>query len=331
MYLLDELERMALNATEEADLTSDEEPSAEQVARWQHLFCYSLIDAVDQIKKHRNDIYRSRVSEEHWKCIQLRKEAEGYDREAYEHQLKLDTRKAPHLSTCTPASVVETDGASYLFKLIAPLSTSSKLQVALSRPALPTIRHGEGSHGVELFCEVDNHSKNAIRSYLYKVDPSLVPTFIRISKAAKNLSPNSAYPTLGIDATLPQHRLATPKTGYQPANNQYPVWYFFYGSLASAAKLSSLLGIAEREIVLRDASVTGGVLSKWGGYKALVDGPADARVDGMAFEVWDEEQEDTLRVYETEAYEVVRCCIDVGGGKKRLRGCTFRNVGSTEH
>ena len=79
--------------------------------------------------------------------------------------------------------------------------------------------------------------------------------------------------------------------------------------------------------MLRESSIAEGVLSKWGKYRALVDGPVDARVGEMAFEVQDEDQEDALRVYETGAYEVVRCSISVSTGEKPLKGCTFRYVG----
>jgi hypothetical protein len=41
-----------------------------------------------------------------------------------------------------------------------------------------------------------------------------------------------------------------------------------------------------------------------------------------------EEHEDALRRYETCAYEVVRCLIEMDG--MRVKGCTFRFVGETD-
>ena len=181
--LFDELERMALNASEHADLLSDEEPSAEKVARWQRLFYYSPTEAVNQIKQQRGDVNRARVSEEHWRCIQLRKEAEGYDREAYEHQLRLDLGKSPHPPSCTAASGQENDTANYLFKLAPPLDSPSAIQIALDLPTLPTLRRGEGSYGIELFCEVESSTKHAISSF-FSI-PATQPCFRRSSEYRK--------------------------------------------------------------------------------------------------------------------------------------------------
>lgn len=62
-----------------------------------------------------------------------------------------------------------------------------------------------------------------------------------------------------------------------------------------------------------------------GKYKALVDGGEGDVVEGVAFEVEGGEEEEALRFFETEMYEVVRCGIRMGGGGgKVLGGLTFR-------
>lgn len=83
-------------------------------------------------------------------------------------------------------------------------------------------------------------------------------------------------------------------------------------------------------IVMRPASITGGALKTWGGkYKALVDGDAADVVSGVVYTVTTREREEALRVFETEAYEVVRCAMTVEGEKGRtVRGLTFRFIGS---
>jgi hypothetical protein len=87
-----ELERMALNAQPEAN---NEEPSEEEVTRWQRLFHYSRSEATDLIQEHRSNISRQRVSDEYWELVREEKEAQWYDREAYEHDLEISGRRKP--------------------------------------------------------------------------------------------------------------------------------------------------------------------------------------------------------------------------------------------
>lgn len=114
-------------------------------------------------------------------------------------------------------------------------------------------------------------------------------------KAYKELSSTSLYPTLGKDTTLPQYRsqdkhfLATP----QSQANKFPVWYFFYGTLASVSKLTSLLSLPENDIpVLHQVMVSGGKIETWGNgkYNALVDGNSGNSVTGFAYRVLSEER-----------------------------------------
>ena len=52
-------------------------------------------------------------------------------------------------------------------------------------------------------------------------------------------------------------------------------------------------------------------------------------MDGWAYKVLSQEQEDALRMYETAKYEVVRVAIAIIGGSctERVQGCTFRFAG----
>lgn len=51
-------------------------------------------------------------------------------------------------------------------------------------------------------------------------------------------------------------------------------------------------------------------------------------IKGSAYQVISEEHEDALRKYETSAYEVVRCLIEMNS--VIVEGCTFRFVGETD-
>lgn len=141
--------------------------------------------------------------------------------------------------------------------------------------------------------------------------------------AEKALSSDSLHPTLGIEATLPQFR----STNASPRNDEYPVWYFFYGTLADPDVLTSQTGVEVPRLI--PAHISGGVLKTWGGkYKALVDQRGygkESKVAGHAFCVESEKVETGLRVYETDKYEVVRCTIEMGD--RREQGLTFRFVG----
>jgi hypothetical protein len=71
-------------------------------------------------------------------------------------------------------------------------------------------------------------------------------------------------------------------------------------------------------------------METWGGgkYNALVNGLETSCIRGSAYQVMSEEHEDALRKYETSAYEVVRCVIEMK--EATVEGCTFRFVGETD-
>ncbi|KAK5626388.1 hypothetical protein RRF57_002103 [Xylaria bambusicola] len=122
---------------------------------------------------------------------------------------------------------------------------------------------------------------------------------------------------------MPQFRLSPAEyTSFTPSQSQYPVCYFFYGTLADPKVLGRLLGTKP---LYKDATVYGGTLKTWGRkYKAMIDSPGGV-VHGRASWVQNEYQEDILRAYETEKYEVVRCELYTGTAK--IKGLTFRFIG----
>lgn len=59
----------------------------------------------------------------------------------------------------------------------------------------------------------------------------------------------------------------------------------------------------------------------WGQYPALVDGPSDSYIDGMAYVVETEQHLQLLKDYETEVYSLTGIRIEMGG--KTVLGRTF--------
>lgn len=91
---------------------------------------------------------------------------------------------------------------------------------------------------------------------------------------------------------------------------EYPVYYFFYGTLRAPATLKRILDLPEEEEPeLRPAQIIGYALGKWGDYPALVDGEQGQVVSGSAYLVQSEEQAQKLAYYETRAYKVFPCRI----------------------
>lgn len=353
MDAFEELEKMALNASgggsTTASTVSEEAPSPAQVSRWQKLFGYSYSDAIDYLQEYRTDLTRSRVSDDHWDLVRVDKEAAGYDREAYEYECQITGKAGKMKLAASTKDVKATERFSsadadadadttYIFKLWGPLCTPEEVQSAAGLSDLPSLILATGDGGENLFCRVSGTAKQAIEAWLVRNQINYKPTFIQLSEARKELSSTSLYPTLGIDSTLPQYRMRDGDNGnmiYRPKQDEYPVWYFSYGTLADPGFLADLLDLPDESPLpaLKPAYITNGILSTWAGgkYKALVNGPESCVVSGYAYLVQKREDEDVLRFYETGKYEVVRCRINVLVDREKeledtVQGLTFRFV-----
>ena len=112
------------------------------------------------------------------------------------------------------------------------------------------------------------------------------------------------------------------------------VHYFFYGTLTELDTLSRILDSAVEASALKPAQTKGYSIEMWGQYKALVRGPTGAVVRGRAYEVLSQEHADRLAAYETNAYELAGCEIDMlderGEVRERVRGRTFVYAGDGE-
>jgi hypothetical protein len=304
MDFLSDLEQMAANVAK-SDVDLGAEPDIETIERWQKLFCFSVAEATQRIKAFRADFTRLTISDEHWKTIRKHQD-KGFDREAYEYSLS----HMQHNRKKQVTSPSSRNDAHYLLRLEGPLDTVEKV-MELGRLAKPpsSLKATDDLGRPTLFCRVSWSTKQVILESLEV--PTFQPTFVRISQARKDLSPTSLFPTSVGEIC--------------PKQEEYPVWYFFYGTLAQPEVLSQVLGLSEPPVI-KAAEIRGGSIKVWGGkYKALVDGLPSSTVHGHAFEVDSREQEEALRIYETEKYEVVRCRINIQG-EGMVRGLTFRFV-----
>lgn len=98
--------------------------------------------------------------------------------------------------------------AVFVVKLDGPLQDAEVIRAAAKLEMLPEIVNGTGEKGEARFCLVDTAAKQAIEAWLLQDDLLDQPTIILDSRAKKELSRTSAFPTLGVDSTLLQHRVA---------------------------------------------------------------------------------------------------------------------------
>ena len=309
-------------ALEEMAVTSldyQEEPMGEEIDRWCNLFDISRSEAPEIIEGFRMDLDRRRLTNDQWDTIKGDKEAEGYDRETYEYQIQLSltrSRISKRPKTCD-------DKALFVFRLGSLFADVESLQAGVGISA--TLKRGIGEGGDANFAHITGAAKRAIEDWIESQSPRPPqPTFIRLSQSPKDLSDMSCHPSLGVDSSLPQYRLQDNQC-HTPAQMEYPVWYLFYGTLMDPETVQKCISLPTTPKLV-PASTKGGILRSWGRkYKALVDGPADARVDGFAYKVETAEHEEYLRFRETEAYEVVRCRINLEGVEE-VQGLTFRFI-----
>ncbi|KAL2423964.1 hypothetical protein ABEF95_010661 [Exophiala dermatitidis] len=332
MDLLAELEAMALNI---ADFSDDDTITDADVQRWQVLFGYKHAEAVRRLETYRTDYSRRRILDDLWATVCSRKEAEGYDREAYEYSLTLQSQPVSCDADMLPNPSEAAPGM-FIIKLKDPFGTPEKIQIAAGLDNAPECVAGEGEVGVAEFCRIDSQARSRLTAWIAEHQPGDQPTIVRLaSPAKKNLSSSTMAPFLGqnVVTTLPC-RNSTSSCGNQlspmplPTQNQSPVWYFFYGTLAEPEVLIRQLGLTV-EPGLIPAHVEGGRLRTWDGkYKALVDGTGESKVFGSAFLVESADHENALHFYETDKYEVVRCSIITAD--ETIQGLTFRFAGSEE-
>jgi hypothetical protein len=274
------------------------------------------------MQKHLDDPNRLVISDELWNEVEReqkesgydKEEEVGYDRETYTYAL-MQGHKSAIATTLRHEGRKLNNGPRYLLELEGSLDTPEAVQEIAILSAPPAIVSG-GESGD--FVLLDTEACETIAAHLA---PSEGTFFAYRTPAAKALSGTSIAPTLGIDATLP-HRRALPK----PLQDEYPVSYFFYGTLADPETLYQKLDLEGMPTPM-PAVVRGGKIKVWSGkYRALVDAGESDEVVGSMYVVQSKAHEDKLRVYEGGNYEVVRCMIEVETGEA-VYGLTLRYCG----
>lgn len=229
MDFLAELESMALTA--QVDTTDTME---EAILRWQTLFCYSSGEAEEKISLQRSSLAVA-APEELWNAVKGRQEELGHDRESYSHWLALSRKPKSNASARhTTRGMVDRE---YLFELKGPIDSAVTLQKIAGLPHPLKVFSGpsDSCGGIAHFCRTDGTIKAKVRDWIEQEVPNFEPLFIPLSYAPKNFDLLSKAPTLGLDYTMPQNRL--PKVAkVSPTQDEYPVWYFFYGTLADPEK-----------------------------------------------------------------------------------------------
>jgi hypothetical protein len=89
---------------------------------------------------------------------------------------------------------------------------------------------------------------------------------------------------------------------------EYPVYYFFYGTLAIPSQLMAILDLAETP-ELRPAHIFGYAMGRWSCYRTLLPGTKEDMISGYAYLVTSAEHAARLARYETGAYKVDSCRI----------------------
>jgi hypothetical protein len=81
---------------------------------------------------------------------------------------------------------------------------------------------------------------------------------------------------------------------------EYPVYYFFYGTLTTPTTLQRIFDLPKAP-KMRKAKLIGYGLAKWDDYPALIDGETGQQSPGYAHFVQNEEEAQKLANYETKA------------------------------
>jgi hypothetical protein len=181
LALQNELEALAGNAYN-PNLPEDgtpPEPISTTIARWNTLFKIPGDDAVDVIMEHRNNLTRTRISDEHWEAVRTSKEPQGYDREAYEYELDLQKRKA-NIGNAVPVDEEVESRVTYLVELSGPLENLEVMQKAAGLEKAPPAVDGwsvEEGRSVKM-CIVGNKEKRAILQWAAEQGGGFEPTIL---------------------------------------------------------------------------------------------------------------------------------------------------------
>lgn len=211
----------------------------------------------------------------------------------------------------------------FLLRLEDLISSPRDIANALGLSTVPRLENGTAEDHEASFCRLSQAEIYAFSCWATKHYPT--KNFLKIPIRLAHKDPGKLA-VLGHDGTLPHHRPCLPVKPTEQSAPEYPVHYFFYGTLSDPERLGRLFGVPLCELSpLQPATLLDGRLRAWAGkYKAVVDDPG-GRVDGWSYVVASASQEHALREYEGDNYEVVAARLLIDG--KETTGRTFRFAG----
>ncbi|KAF2085645.1 hypothetical protein K490DRAFT_46268, partial [Saccharata proteae CBS 121410] len=140
-----------------------------------------------------------------------------------------------------------------LAKLSRPPTSPSQLQDAVGLALNPTtISSLNDDDTPTISRRILQDAKDRPENWLHQAEipQNNWPAFIRLRQVAKKGSSTSAYPTLGLDTTVSQHRLSGADATFYPLQDEYvQVWYFFDGTLATAERLTELMDLEDAPVL----------------------------------------------------------------------------------
>ena len=206
----------------------------------------------------------------------------------------------------------------YLAYLNSDLTSPQHVQEIAHLSSPPELRSSERQHWSD--DEEDEHESepgeqfSAFQQYEESCCVVDLDTKIALEKWAQ-IDPKKVLKIIGplIDTASSPAPASTAR-----ALHDYPVPYFFYGTLADPAFLAGKLEL-EDVPVLQRGTIRGYKVKMWGKYKALIGGQGRGEVvEGWVYMVKTKEDLEKLAVWEGENYEVDLCDVFVKGDEKVL-------------
>ncbi|KAK6206116.1 hypothetical protein LQW54_007836 [Pestalotiopsis sp. IQ-011] len=163
----------------QATTYQDSTHESDTVERWTKLFGYTHAEAQDKIEQSRNHLNRTTITIGHWEMIRDEMEAEGHDKESYEHYLDISKRAryVPQHTSSRPGTALAKKPVRFLLKPDGPLSDITIIQQAgNSRP--PKLREGTDDSGHPYFFYGTLADPDILTAQTGVEEPRLIPAHI---------------------------------------------------------------------------------------------------------------------------------------------------------
>lgn len=190
---------------------------------WQQLFNISPQQAIREIQGWRENLGQQTISPEAWLLVREEKESQGYTKEAYEYSLTRHKSSSPKTTAMSSRDF-------YLLKAEGPwrsLDAISKI-IDANKRSIEVYSAQDENQVQQTFYRLNGIDREKVVCFSRNSNSTLKPFFVRDARASKALCNHSWHPMVGREATLPQF-WTDPGEDIRPMQNEYPVWYFFYG------------------------------------------------------------------------------------------------------